>query len=100
MSLFLHSVVKPLQCVRSDGYIELYCVFLSGNYTAGACIPTTPRIHRHSSLAMGISHFCVLRSVSGVQTSFNMEYLPEAFASTLPVHCSSRVMVPLEVFDE
>lgn len=87
MYFFLNSVVTLLQCVRSDWYIELYCVFQSGNYTTGACIPTTLRIRRHSSLAMGISHFSVLPSVSGVQTSFNMEYLPEAFASTLPVHC-------------
>lgn len=39
---------------------------------------------------MGISHFCALPSVSGVQTSFNAEYLPEVFASALPVHCLSN----------
>lgn len=75
-------------------------VFQSSNYTLGGapCNPqdTSPCLSDET----GISHSCTVPAISGVQTSFNMEYLPEAFASTLLVYCSSKVMVLLEVFDE
>lgn len=75
-------------------------IFQSSNYTLGGapCYPqdTSPFL----SDDMGISHFCVLPAISGVQTGFNMEYLTGAFASTLLVYCSSKVVGMLEVFDE
>lgn len=75
-------------------------ILQSNNYTLGGtpCNPqdTSPCL----SHEMGISHSCTLHAISGVQTSFNMNYLPEAFASTLLVCCSSRFLVLLEVFDE
>lgn len=75
-------------------------VFQSSNYTLGGA-PCNPRDTSPCfSDEMGISHVCVLPGLSGVQASFNMEYLPEAFATTLLVYCSSKVMVLLEVFDE
>lgn len=75
-------------------------VFQSSNYTPGGA-PCNPQdTSAGLSDEMGISHSFTLTAISGVQTSFNMEYLPEAFAQSLLVYCSTQVMVLLEVFDE
>ena len=75
-------------------------IFQLSNYTLRGSPGNPQDMSPCLSDDMGISHYCELPAVSGVQRRFNMEHLPEAFPSALLLYSSVRVIVLLEVFDE